>query len=161
MAALALGTGTSDIAAINQFQKVIDEGAVTRDQDVVLIQGAQSLVNTLQTKIKGLQEGDKLSATQRNEMRDLVEKLYTTQVKALNKDPYIAAKTKEAGLYKLTVNDTILGELGGFDRGTNTVDTYINNNVGNTNQTDNQEKSTTVPVTDWFGSIKSWLYGEK
>jgi hypothetical protein len=59
--ALALGTGTGDLAAINQFQKVIDEGAVTRDQDVKLIQNSQSLINKLKTKIKGLEEGDQLS----------------------------------------------------------------------------------------------------
>ena len=113
-AALAIGNGVSDIAAINQFQKVIDEGAVTRDQDVNLIQSAQSLANTLQTKLKGLQKGDKLSVTQRTQMRTIVENLYQSQVKALLKDPYIAAKTKETGLYGITTADTVLGELGGF-----------------------------------------------
>lgn len=116
-AALAIGNGVSDIAAINQFQKVIDEGAVTRDQDVVLIQGAQSLLNTLQTKIKGLEKGDKLGADQRAQMIELVDDLYEAQVKALLKDPYIAAKNTEAGLYGLTASDTILGELGAFQGG--------------------------------------------
>ena len=43
--------------------------------------------------------------------------------KALNKDPYIQAKTKEAELYKVKPEDTILGELGGFNVTTNPNDT--------------------------------------
>ena len=113
-AALAQANGLSDIAAINQFQKVIDEGAVTRDQDVVLIQGAQSLVNSLNTKIAGLKKGEKLGTQQRTQMQQLMEQIYNAQVNALNKDPYIAAKKKEASIYGLTETDTILGELGGF-----------------------------------------------
>lgn len=115
-ASLQQGTGVGDIAAINQFQKVIDEGAVTRDQDVALIQGSQSFLNTLKTKIKKLEKGEQLSPELRNQMRDSVEKLYDAQVKALLKDPYITAKTKEAELYGLNASDTILSELGGFER---------------------------------------------
>ncbi len=118
IASLGLGTGVGDIAAINQFQKVIDEGAVTRDQDVQLIQSAQSLVNTLQTKMKGLQAGEKLSPDLRLQMKNAVGSLYDAQVKALLKDPYIQAKTREAQLNDLTLEDTILGGLGGFSKGT-------------------------------------------
>lgn len=113
-ASLGLGTGVADIAAINQFQKVIDEGAVTRDQDVKLIQGAQSLANTLRTKLKKLEKGEQLSPELRSQMRLAVESLYSAQVKALQKDPYIAAKTREATINGLQTTDTILGELGGF-----------------------------------------------
>ena len=114
VASLQAKNGVSDIAAINQFQKVIDEGAVTRDQDVKLLEGAQSLSNQLKQRIKKLEKGDKLSDTQRSQMRELVEKLYTTQVQALQNDPYIQAKTREAELNGLTIDDTILGELEGF-----------------------------------------------
>lgn len=114
IASLSLGSGVGDISAINQFQKVIDEGAVTRDQDVKLIQGAQSLSNTLKTKMKKLERGEQLSSELRTQMRQAVEAMYEKQVEALQKDPYISAKTKEAGLYGLGVTDTILGELGGF-----------------------------------------------
>jgi len=109
--ALAQGNGISDIAGINQFQKVIDEGAVTRDQDVTLIKNAQSLSNQLQTKIKGLESGDQLSPDLRNQMSTLMDSLYKTQVQALQKDPYISAKTREAGLYGLTTEDTILNDI--------------------------------------------------
>lgn len=114
VSALSNKNGISDIAAINQFQKIIDEGAVTRDQDVKLISSAQSLLGTLQTKIKGLQAGDKLSDAQRTQMRSMVEQFYSNQVKALNTSPFIAAKTKEAALYGLSSADTILSEFGGF-----------------------------------------------
>lgn len=109
--------GLSDIAAINQFQKIIDEGAVTRDQDVKLIQGAQSLANGLKARISKLQKGEQLTADQRQQMRTLVEQIYDKQVQALSKDPYIKAKGTEAGLYGLTLSDTILGEMGAFGGG--------------------------------------------
>ena len=111
---LSFKSGVGDIAAINQFQKVIDEGAVTRDQDVKLIQGAQSLVDSLKLKVKKLQNGDQLSDIQRGEIQQLVEKMYESQIAALMKDPYIAAKNKEAELYGLGIADTILGDLSGF-----------------------------------------------
>lgn len=116
IASLSQQTGVGDIAAINQFQKVIDEGAVTRDQDVVLIQGAQSLADQLKLKITKLQKGEQLSPTQRQEMRTLLDDLYNAQVRALMKDPYIKAKETEAKLNGITLTDTILGELGVLDR---------------------------------------------
>lgn len=110
-ASLGLGTGAGDLAAINQFQKVIDEGAVTRDQDVKLIQSSQSLLNKLTTKVKGLTTGEQLSSDIRQEMLQAVNALYEAQLKALSKDPYIKAKNTEATLYGLSAMDTILGEL--------------------------------------------------
>lgn len=114
ISALSAQNGVSDIAAINQFQKVIDDGAVTRDQDVKLIQGAQSLSNSFQTRIKKLQSGEQLSSEQRTQMRQLVENIYQAQVKALNKDPGVQAKKREAELNGINIEDTVLGELGAF-----------------------------------------------
>jgi len=113
-ASLSQATGVGDIAAINQFQKVIDEGAVTRDQDVRLLQDSQSLVNTLKTKLKKLEKGEQLSPTLRTQMRTAAEALYKAQVSALNKDPYIKAKLKELDLNNLKKEDTILSELENF-----------------------------------------------
>lgn len=113
-ASLSQGTGVGDIAAINQFQKVIDEGAVTRDQDVKLIQGAQSLSSQLQLKVKKLEKGDQLAQVQRDQIRKLVDDMYVSQLKALEKDPYVAAKKKEAELNGIAPDDTILSELKGF-----------------------------------------------
>jgi len=123
VASLSLGTGASDIAAINQFQKVIDEGAVTRDQDVKLIQSSQSLSNNLKTKITKLETGEQLSPELRKQMRETVEKLYDAQVKALLKDPYVAAKTRELELNGVKLQDTILGQLGAFTPVKKTTDT--------------------------------------
>lgn len=113
-ASLDLATGVADIAAINQFQKVIDEGAVTRDQDVQLIQSSQSLLNTLKSKISRIEKGEQLSPELRSQMKQAVNTLYAAQVKALNQDPYIKAKKKEVEQYGLGADDTILSELGGF-----------------------------------------------
>lgn len=110
-AALSLSTGAGDLAAINQFQKVIDEGAVTRDQDVKLIQSSQSLLNTLNTKVKKLQKGEQLSPELRQQMNQAVQALYDAQVKALQKDPYIKSKVTEAKNSNVNVGETILGEI--------------------------------------------------
>jgi hypothetical protein len=109
--ALSQETGVGDIAAINQFQKVIDEGAVTRDQDVQLIQSSQSLLNTLQTKITKLQKGQQLSPELRAEMNSAVDSLLTAQKAALLSDPFISAKTREIQFSNINPGDTILGDI--------------------------------------------------
>jgi len=114
--ALANKNGVSDISAINQFQKIIDEGAVTRDQDVVLIRSAQSLLGVLQTKIKGLTKGEKLNENQRTQMSEMVNQFYNNQIRSLQTSPYVQAKNREAELYGLNVSDTILAELTGFTK---------------------------------------------
>jgi hypothetical protein len=113
-ASLALGTGTGDLSAINQFQKVIDEGAVTRDQDVKLIQNSQSLINKLRTYEKKLTKGEQLSPELRSEMNAAVQSIYQAQIKALAKDPFIKSKESELRRYDIDPTDTIIGELGAF-----------------------------------------------
>lgn len=108
---LSSNSGIGDIAAINQFQKVIDEGAVTRDQDVQLIQGAQSLANSLKTKIKSLENGDKLSVDQRKQMLEISTKMLAAQKKAVSTDPAIQAQKTKAERYKVDPSETIIGEL--------------------------------------------------
>jgi hypothetical protein len=114
LTSLNQGNGLGDVAAINQFQKVIDEGAVTREQDVKLVQGAQSFANTLKTKIKKLEKGDQLGEDQRQNMRTLVEQLYEAKVNALGSDPYIKSQIIKADRNGLNLEDTILGQLGSF-----------------------------------------------
>ena len=114
LASLSQGTGTGDLAAINQFQKVIDEGAVTRDQDVKLIQDSQSLSNKLQTYAKKLAKGEQLSPELRSQMKTTVESIYGKQIEALAKDPFINAKKSELNRYNIDPNDTIIGELGAY-----------------------------------------------
>lgn len=141
LVALNQQTGVGDIAAINQFQKVIDEGAVTRDQDVTLIKGAQSFLNRLALKKDSLAEGDQLSPELRSEMKKTVEDMYASQIKALNKDPYIVSKKKDVERNGIKVEDTILGELGGFstrndiidesEKAYNSIQDYIKQNPKN------------------------------
>jgi len=73
--ALALESGTGDIAAINALQKMIDEGGVVREQDVNLIQGAQSLYNTLATQMEALKSGGKLSPELRQQITQTAQAL--------------------------------------------------------------------------------------
>lgn len=121
---LSQGTGTGDLAAINQFQKVIDEGAVTRDQDVKLIQSSQSLVNRLKSYEKKLSKGEQLSPELRTEMRTAANAMYEAQVKALSKDPFIESKKSELERYGIDPNDTIIGELGAFTPADSGEETY-------------------------------------
>jgi len=129
LSALSQRNGVSDIAAINQFQKVIDEGAVTRDQDVKLIQSANSFINKYwNAKKNKFISGDQLTENQRQEMRDIAVKMYQTQIKALQKDPYIIAKNQEAKMYGIDPNDTILG---GLDEYGSTADILLEKNKNN------------------------------
>lgn len=114
IASLGQKSGLGDIAAINQFQKVIDEGAVTRDQDVKLVQSAQSLADTLKLKIKKLQKGDQLSDSQRKEMATVATNLYQAKVDNLLEAPYVKSQIIKAEQNGIDTKDTILGELGTF-----------------------------------------------
>ncbi len=112
--ALNAENGLADITAINQFQKVIDAGAVTRDKDVELIQKSQSLFNSLKTRIKKLEKGDQLGDDQRQQMRELMQALYDGKIKDIKKDPYIQSRVSEAERSGVDLADTIIGELDGF-----------------------------------------------
>jgi predicted XRE-type DNA-binding protein len=114
LVSLSQGTGAGDLAAINQFQKVIDEGAVTRDQDVKLIQSSQSLSNRLSTYVNRLVKGEQLSPDIRREIANAVNTLYSAQINALEKDPFVSAKKKELERFGINPNDTIIGELGAY-----------------------------------------------
>lgn len=117
-AALSQSSGTGDIAAINQFQKVIDEGAVTRDQDIKLIQSSQSLAGQLQTKINRLSKGDQLAPAQREQIRQLTAQMLDNQKKALKKDSFIASQSTKATRYGIDPLDTVLSGLGGYEDST-------------------------------------------
>lgn len=116
--ALDSGNGVSDIAAINQFQKVIDEGAVTRDQDVKLIQSAQSLSNQLSLMTNRLKSGQQLSATQREQMRTMVNDMLSAQKNAVDSDPFIQSKRKELERNSIDPTDTIIGGIDADTGGT-------------------------------------------
>lgn len=112
LSGLSQKTGVGDIAAINQFQKLIDEGAVTRDQDVRLIQGSQDLMNKLKAQISNLASGQQLSPDLRQQMITASNAMYETQRKVQANDPYFVSKLKEAKRYGLNLEDTILAGMG-------------------------------------------------
>jgi hypothetical protein len=72
---LQLKTGTAQIAAINAVQKMIDQGAVVRDQDVALIQSAQSLMSRLEARVEGLKSGKLLSPELQKELQQVADGL--------------------------------------------------------------------------------------
>lgn len=94
---LSLDTGTGHIAAINALQKMIDQGAVVRDQDVALIQSAQSYLDQRKNDIERLKTGKLLGADLQKEMRDLAKQLetaiYEGTVARIN--PYQNVMTRE------------------------------------------------------------------
>ncbi len=72
---LALETGVGDIAAINALQKQIDEGAVVRDQDVALIQSAQSLIGRFIGADGAIKKGTVLTPKLRNQIKQASDTL--------------------------------------------------------------------------------------
>jgi len=140
-ASLDQKTGLGDIAAINQFQKVVDEGAVTRDQDVKLVLGAQTVMNRLNTwKERNLTSGDVMGDDLRNDMRKTMEGLLKVKVERLLKSPEVASQLRIAERTGVSKEDTILGNLSNFNltvgeehlnaavEAKTTVDNYINSN---------------------------------
>lgn len=83
-ASLALGTGTGHIAAINALQKMIDEGAVVRDQDVALIQSAQSLAGRLGAQMETLKSGKILSPELQEELKGVANSLESAIYQGVN-----------------------------------------------------------------------------
>jgi len=111
-AALQQETGLGDIAAINQFQKVVDEGAVTRDQDVKLVLGAQTVMNRLNTwKQRNIDTGDVMGDELRQQMKDVMDGLLKVKVERLLKSPEVASQLRIAERTGVSKEDTILGNL--------------------------------------------------
>jgi len=111
-ASLAEGTGAGDIAAINQFQKVVDEGAVTRDQDVKLISGAQTVMNRLATwKTRNVDTGEVMSPQLRSQMESVIDALVKVKVDRLLKSPEVASQLSIAKGTGVDPTDTILDNI--------------------------------------------------
>jgi hypothetical protein len=79
--ALEQEDGVSDISAINTFQRlVVDPGVAVREGDVALLQSAMSFTDQTVLRAKGLMIGDKLTPTAREQMKDLVSKVYDARI---------------------------------------------------------------------------------
>lgn len=111
-ASLAEGTGLGDISAINQFQKVIDEGAVTRDQDVKLVIGAQTVMDRLNTwKKRNVDTGEVMSPELRNQMNSVMASLLKVKEQRLLSSPEIASQLRIASKTGILPEDTIIGAI--------------------------------------------------
>lgn len=110
--ALQQKTGLGDIAAINQFQKVVDEGAVTRDQDVKLVLGAQTVMNRLNTwKDRNIVSGEVMSENLRGEMKRVMDTLLAVKLQRLINSPEISSQLKIAKQTGIDPDQTVIGTL--------------------------------------------------
>lgn len=73
-AAVEKRNGTADIAAINAYQRLIDDGVV-RSDDVRLQGSAQSLRDSVVTQIENIKKGDLLPQSVRDNMADMTRVL--------------------------------------------------------------------------------------
>jgi len=77
---LAAQNGTSDITAINAFQRMVDPGVAVREGDVALIQKAIPRMQSWGLKAKNLVVGDQLSPEVRQQMLDAAKRMVTARV---------------------------------------------------------------------------------
>jgi hypothetical protein len=74
--------GTGDIAAIIGFNKLLDEGAIVREQDISLTLAAQGLKDRLAIWMANKQEGDILPQELRRKIGDLTEQIFSVSSSA-------------------------------------------------------------------------------
>jgi len=98
--ALDQQTGAGDIAAINQFQRlVVDPGVAVREGDVTLLQSANSAKDKAWLRTQGYLKGDKLTDTGRTLMRDLALGVYDARVAVVDKQiSPIKTRATESGI---------------------------------------------------------------
>mgnify|MGYP003638973353 CR=1 FL=1 len=77
--ALDQGDGTADIAAVNAYQRMIDDGVV-RGEDVKMQASAQSLYGKLATFVNNYKEGDVLHPDVRKRMRAMANTLANSTI---------------------------------------------------------------------------------
>lgn len=84
--ALKQKNGLGDLGAINAFQHMIDEGAVVRDQDVVLIRQAIPILQKYNTThwINKMKNGEILPKEARETMQNLADKIAESNVANAN-----------------------------------------------------------------------------
>lgn len=119
-------TGVGDLGGINQFQKVIDEGAVTRDQDVKLIIGAQPIVDRWKAwQARNLKTGEITSPELRQQMKDVVDGLAKVKYERLMKSPAVASQMSMARNSGIKEEDTVLGNLSLLGQSVSVADEHI------------------------------------
>lgn len=78
-AALALGTGRGDLAAIKTLEKVLDPKSIVREGEVDLQRAAGSAETRFRNTIAGWTSGQMLTPQQRSEIRALIGQLWKIQ----------------------------------------------------------------------------------
>ena len=81
VSSLSAKNPTSDIAAINSFQRLaVDPGVSVREGDVALLQSANSFGDKAWLRSNGYLKGDKLTDTARQNMQDLALKIHDARI---------------------------------------------------------------------------------
>lgn len=109
-AALERGTPLSEVAAITQFNKILDPGSVVRESEVKLTAEARGLYDSLMVRINNIQKGDVLSTSQATELGDLARalgKVYQESYNNLRDDAEF--KFRNAGYSDENVTQQYLG----------------------------------------------------
>tara|TARA_R110002096_G_scaffold407669_2_gene606322 strand:+ start:206 stop:1495 length:1290 start_codon:yes stop_codon:yes gene_type:complete len=96
MISLDQDSALSDISAITQFNKILDEGSVVRESEVQLTVGARAAKSNFQAWFNKIDTGKTLTDTQRNELRELataIGKSYYQSYKEMRGDAVDSFKT--------------------------------------------------------------------
>jgi len=84
-AALKQGSTLAEVAAVTQFNKVLDPGSVVRESEVKLTAEARGIFDTLMVKLNNVAEGDVLDDDQVKDMLALADALEATYIKSYKK----------------------------------------------------------------------------
>lgn len=115
--ALREGTPLAEVAAVTQFNKVLDPGSVVRESEVKLTATARGVYDDLMVRLKNVSEGDILTDDQVQDMLELADSLGTVYQEAYNKTRDDAEfKFSNAGYGDKNVITQYLGTRKRFDQ---------------------------------------------
>jgi len=136
-AALNEGTPLAEVAAVTQFNKVLDPGSVVRETEVKLTAEARGIYDDLMVKINNVAEGDVLDDQQVIDMLALADSLGAVYEKSYN-------KTRDDAEFKFT-------NSGYGDQ--NVITQYLGSRRKFTPRTEQENTNTiTVPGLQPFGA---------
>jgi hypothetical protein len=75
-AALENPSGASDLAAATKFMKLLDPGSVVRESELVMAMSTSGMLDRMANYANMVISGQKLTATQRKQFRDMTDKLF-------------------------------------------------------------------------------------
>lgn len=74
-------TGTSDIALVNSFQRMVDPGVAVREGEYAVIAGAAGIQQQVQLWFAQINNGVQLTPSQREQIKDTADRLYAASLR--------------------------------------------------------------------------------